>query len=93
MKKMFSSMMERFAKDMSEEDKKKMKDFGEKMAGMCSCITGKEMPGDQRINLREEKKAMAERVMTCCGDKMEMMSSFFKKMGTQPEGAEKPEKA
>ena len=107
MGKMFSSMMEQFTKDMpkpevalwpvtlwsSEEDNKKMKDFGERMAGMCSCMTGKEMTD-------EEKKAMAERVMTCCGDKMEMMSSdqratfgFFKKMGSQSEGAEKSEKA
>jgi len=93
MKKMFSSMMERFAKGMpkvilwsSEEDKKKMMDFGERMAGMCSCMNGKEMSA-------EEKKAMAERMMTCCGGTKEMMSSFFKKMGSQPEGAEKSEKA
>ena len=100
MKKMFSSMMERFTKDMpkpevalwpvtlwsSEEDKKKMMDFGERMAGMCSCMNGKEMSA-------EEKKAMAERMMTCCGGTKEMMSSFFKKMGSQPEGAEKSEKA
>jgi hypothetical protein len=86
MKKMFNTMMEGFTKGMSEEDKKKMRDFGEKMAGMCSCMNGKEMSA-------EEKKAMAERMMGCCGDKMEMMSSFFKKMGSQPDKAEKPEKA
>ena len=85
MKKMFSSMMAGFTKGMSEEDKKKMKDFGERMAGMCSCMTGKEMT-------EEEKKAMAEQ-MTCCGGTKEMMSTFFKKMGSQPEGAEKSEKA
>ena len=100
MKKMFSSMMERFAKGMpevtlwsSEEDKKKMMACGEQMAGMCSCMTGKEMPGDQRINLREEKKAMADRMMTCCGGAKEMMSAFFKKTGSQPDEAEKSEKA
>jgi hypothetical protein len=93
MKKMFSSIMERFAKGMSEEDKKKMMACGEKMAGMCSCMAGKEMTD-------EEKKAMAERMMACCGGAKEMMSTdqrvtcgFFKKMGSQPEGAEKPEKA
>ena len=100
MKKMFSSMMERFTKDMpkpevalwpvtlwsSEEDKKKMMDFGKRMTGMCSCMTGKEMTD-------EEKKAMAERMMACCGGTKEMISTFFKKMGSQPEGAEKPEKA
>ena len=86
MEKMFSSMMERFAKGMSEEDKKKMMACGEKMAGMCSCMTGKETTD-------EEKKAMAEQMMSCCGGAKEMMSTFFKKMGSQPEGAEKPEKA
>ena len=75
MKKMFSSMMAGFTKDMSEEDKKKMMDFGEKMARMCSCAKWKEMSG-------EEKKAMAERMMTCCGGTKEMMSPFFRKMGS-----------
>jgi hypothetical protein len=86
MEKMFSSMMDRFTKGMSEEDKKKMMACGEKMAGMCPCMTGKEMSG-------EDKKAMAEQMMACCGGAEEMMSTFFKKMGTQPEGAEKSEKA
>jgi hypothetical protein len=86
MKKMFSSMMEGFAKGMPEEDKKKMMDFGKRMAGMCSCMNGKEMSA-------EEKKAMADRMMTCCGGAKEMMSAFFKKTGSQPEGAEKSEKA
>ena len=78
MKKIFSSMMEGFAKEMSgmsEEDKKRMMACGERMASMCSCMTGKEMSGDQRINLREEKKAMKERMMSFCGGKMEMMST------------------
>ena len=55
MKKMFSSMMERFTKGMpkvilwsSEDEKKKMMDFGEKMAGMCSCMTGKEMTDEEK---------------------------------------------
>jgi hypothetical protein len=96
MKNMFSSMMAGFTNgqratsgDMSEEDKKTMRDFGEKMAGMCSCMTGKEMSNDQRANLREEKKAMAERMMACCGGMKEMMSAFFKKTDSQPEDAEK----
>ncbi len=86
MKKMFSSMMAGFTKGMPEEDKKKMMDFGKRMAGMCSCMNGKEMSA-------EEKKAMAERVMTCCGGAKEMMSAFFKKTGSQPDEAEKSEKA
>jgi len=100
MKKMFSSMMEQFMKGMpkpkvalwpvilwsSEEDKKKMMDCGEHMAALCPCMPGKEMT-------EEEKKAMAERMMTCCGGIKEMMSAFFKKRGSQPEDAEKSEKA
>ncbi len=85
MKKMFSSMMAGVTEGMSEEDKKKMRDFGERMAGMCSCMTGKEMTG-------EEKKAMLDRMMTCCGGAKEMMSGFFKKTGSQPEGADAEEK-
>lgn len=86
MKKMLSSMMAGFTKGMSEEDKKKMADFGERMAGMCSCMTGKEMSA-------EEKKAMAERMMACCGGAKEMMSAFVKKMGSPSDEAEKSEKA
>jgi hypothetical protein len=93
MKKMFSAMMAEFAKGMpkvtlwsSEEDKKKMMEFGERMAGMCSCMTGKEMTD-------EEKKAMAEQMAACCGGAREMMSGLFKKMGSQPDRAEKTEKA
>jgi hypothetical protein len=99
MKKMFSSMMERFANGqratsggMSEEDKKKMRDFREKMGGMCPCMTGKEMSGNQRIDLREEKKAMAEQMMACCGGARVMMSSFFKKTSSQTDETKKPEK-
>ena len=86
MKKMFSTMMEGFTKGMSEEDKKKMKDLEERMTGMCSCMPGKEMT-------EEEKKAMAERMMTCCGGTKEMMSTFFKKTGSQPDEADKSQKA
>jgi hypothetical protein len=86
MKKIFSSMMEGFTKGMSEEDKKKMMDFGARMAGMCSCMTRKEMT-------EEEKKAMSGQMMACCGGAKDMMSAFFKKTGSQPGEAEKPEKA
>jgi hypothetical protein len=93
MKKMFSTMMEGFTKGMPEEDKKKMMEFVEKMAGMCSCVNWKDMSGDQRINLREEKKAMKEKMTSFCSGKMETMSSFFKKMGSQTEKTAKPENA
>ena len=86
MKNMFSSMMAGFTKGMSEEDKKKMMACGEQMAGMCPCMTGKDMSG-------EEKKPMAEQMMACCGGMKEMMSGFFKQTSPQPEGAEKSEKA
>ncbi|MCJ7664032.1 MAG: hypothetical protein MUO24_07295 [Desulfobacterales bacterium] len=86
MKKMFSTMMEGFTKGMSEEDKKKMMACGEQMAGMCSCVNGKDMSG-------EEKKAMKERMMSFCSGTKEMMSSFFKKTGSQTEKTDKPENA
>ena len=89
MKKMFSSMMEGFTKGMSVEDKKKMMACGEQMAAMCPCMPGKEMSNDQRANVREEKKAMAEQMMACCGGMKEMMSAFFKKTDSQPEDADK----
>jgi hypothetical protein len=57
---------------------------GERMAGMCSCVNGKDMS-------EEEKKAMMEKMMSFCSGKMEMMSSFFKKMGSQTEKKDKPE--
>jgi hypothetical protein len=84
MKKMFNSIIAGFTKGMSEDDKKKMMACGEKMAGMCSCVNRKDMS-------EEEKKAMAERMMSFCSGKMEMMSSFFKKMGSQTEKTDKPE--
>jgi hypothetical protein len=84
MEKMFSSMMAGFTKGMSDEDKKKMMDFGERMAGMCSCTTLKQMS-------EEEKKAMKEKMMSFCRGKMETMSGFFKKTGSQTEKTNKQE--
>jgi hypothetical protein len=86
MEKGFASIMSEFMKGISENDKKKMTACGEKMASMCPCLKVKEMS-------EEEKKAMMEKMMSSCGGKMEMMLSFFKKMGSQPEGTEKAEKA
>ena len=86
MEKTFSSIMSEFMKGFSENDKKRMMACGEKMASMCPCLKMKEMS-------EEEKKAAMEKMMSFCGSKMEMMSSFLKQMGSQPEGAEKAEKA
>jgi len=61
---------------MSEDERKKMLACGEKMAAMCSCVNWKDMP-------EEEKKAMMEKMMSFCNGKMERMSDFFKKMGSQ----------
>jgi hypothetical protein len=84
MEKMFSSIMAGFMKGMSEDDKKKMMACGEKMAAMCSCMNRKDMS-------EEEKKAMMEKMMSFGSDKMERMSDFFKKMGSQTEKTDKPE--
>ena len=78
MERMFSSMMAGFMKGMSEDDKKRMMACGEKMAAMCSCINRKDIS-------EEDKKAMIEKMMSFCNNKMEAMSAFFKKMGLQPE--------
>jgi hypothetical protein len=78
MEKMFRSIMAGFMKGMSENGKKRMMVCGEKMAAMCSCINRKDMS-------EEEKKAMMEKMMSFCNSKMERMSAFFKKMGSQPE--------
>ncbi|MGO8988064.1 MAG: hypothetical protein ACLQGU_22185 [bacterium] len=86
MEKTFASIVSEFMKGISEDGKKRMMTCGEKMASMCPCLKMKEMS-------EEEKKAMMERMMSFCGSKMEKMSSFFKKMGSQPEGTEKAEKA
>ena len=95
MKKMFGSMMAGFAKwpkghlrGMPKEDMKKMMDCGEHMMAMCPCVSEKDTSGSGG-----EKKAMQERMISCCSGKMEMMSSFFKKMGSRPDEAEKSEKA
>jgi hypothetical protein len=76
MEKMFSSIMAGFMKGMSEDDRKKMLACGEKMAAICSCVNWKDMSV-------EEKKAMMEKMMSFCNGKMERMSGFFKKMGSQ----------
>ena len=86
MEKMFSSIMAEFMKGMSEDDKKRMMACGEKMAGMCSCMNMKDMS-------EEEKKAMMEKMMSFCGSKMEMMSTFFNKMGSQSEKPSSSENA
>ena len=86
MKKMFSSMMAEFMKGMSEDDKERMMSCGEKMADMCSCINMKDMS-------EEEKKAMMEKMMSFCGNKMEIMSTFFNKMGSQSEKSRSSENA
>lgn len=78
MEEMFSSIMAGFMKGMSENDKKRMMACGEKMAAMCSCFNRKDMS-------EEEKKAMMEKMMSFCSSKMEALSTFFKKMGSQPE--------
>ena len=78
MEKMFSSIMAEFMKGVSENDRKRMMACGEKMAAMCSCINRKDMS-------EEEKKAMIEKMMSFCSGKMETLSTFFKKMGSQPE--------
>jgi len=98
MEKMFSSIMEGFTKGMSEDDKKRMMAYGERMAALCPCVNGKDMSDDQRVTgqratfgFGEEKKATAEKMMSFCGGKIEMMSSFFKKMGSQSEKTDKPE--
>jgi hypothetical protein len=78
MEEMFRSMMAGFMKGMSEDDKKKVMACGEKMTAMCPCFNWKDMS-------EEEKKAMMEKMMSFCNSKMETMSAFFKKMGSQPE--------
>jgi hypothetical protein len=85
MEKRFSSIMSDFMKGISEDDKKKMTACREKMASMCSCLKMNEMS-------EEEKKAMMEKMMSFCGSKMEMMSSFLKQMGLERERTASPEK-
>ena len=75
---MFSSIMAGFMKGMSENDREKMMACGEKMAAMCPCMSMKEMS-------EEDKKAMREKMMSFCSSKMETMSHFFKKRGSQPQ--------
>jgi hypothetical protein len=70
MEKMFGAMMKEFCTGMSEQDKQNMASRFEKMAAMCPCMGGK---------TEEDKKAMLERMKSCCGGKMEMMSAFLGK--------------
>lgn len=70
MKKLFGQKMKEYFSSSSEEDKKKMMSGFEKMTAMCPCMNMKDMTDD-------EKKAMMQRMKSCCGDKMEMMSSSF----------------
>ena len=72
MESMFGKMMEGCIKGMSEEGKKKMMACGEKMAEWFSCSGMKDMT-------EEKKKAMREKMMACCGSRMELMSVCFKK--------------
>jgi hypothetical protein len=74
MEKMFGSMMQGFFDGMSEEDQQKMKACCEKMAAMCPCGNMKDLP-------EEDKKAMMEKMRSCCGDEMGMMSSFVQGAG------------
>ncbi len=71
MEKMFDSMMKGYFSGMSEEDKKEMMSRFEKMAVMCPCMKGMDMA-------EEDKKRMMEKMTSCCGSKMAMMSSFCK---------------
>jgi len=86
MEKRFSSIMAGFMKGMSEDDKKRMIACGEKMAARCSCVNRKDIS-------EEEKKAMMEKMMSFCKDKMERMSDFFVKMGSQTEKTDTSENA
>lgn len=74
MEKMFGGMMKGFLNGMSEEDKEKMKACCEKMVATCPCGNMKDMP-------EEEKQAMMEKMRSCCGDKMGMMSAFVQGAG------------
>jgi hypothetical protein len=80
MESMFSKMMEGCMKGMSEEDKKKRMACGEKMAAMFSSTCMKDMT-------EEGRKAMREKMMACCGSKMELMSACFKKTGSTSDQA------
>lgn len=75
MEAMFGKMMEGCVKSISEEDKKKMMACGKKMAEMFSSTGMKDMT-------EEGKKAMREKMMACCGSKIDQMSVCFKKAGS-----------
>jgi|WetSurMetagenome_2_1015567.scaffolds.fasta_scaffold679387_1 hypothetical protein len=74
MEKMFCSMMQGFFNGMSEGDKEKMKACCEQMVAKCPCGNMKDVP-------EAEKQAMMEKMRSCCGDKMGMMSAFVQSAG------------
>ncbi len=71
MEAMFGKMMEGCMKGMSEEDKKKMMAFGEKMAAMFSSTGMKDMTEDG-------KKAMREKIDGVLREQDGAMSACFK---------------
>ncbi len=85
MEKMFGERIQGFCSGMSAEDKQKMMSRFEKMAALCPCGSMSDKPDDDR-------KAMMERMQSCCGGMMETMSSFFKKTDEKPGQAGASEK-
>lgn len=71
MEKIFESKMKEFCSSMLNKDQNSMVSHFEKMAEMCPCMGGKEMP-------EEDRKKMMEKMMSCCGGMMEKMSACFK---------------
>lgn len=70
MEKIFESKMKEFCSSMLNKDQNSMVSHFEKMAEMCPCMGGKEMP-------EEDRKKMMEKMMSCCGGMMEKMSACF----------------
>ena len=71
MDKILGSKMQEFFTNLSKEDQQNMMSRFEKMATMCPCMSGKEIP-------EEDRKKMMEKMMSCCGGMMEKMSTHFK---------------
>lgn len=76
MEKAFDHMMNGFFGNVSDANKQKVKICYDKMVALCPCMNMKDVPEDIR-------KSIKERMKSCCGDKMEMMSSFFNKTNVQ----------
>ena len=72
MEKILGSKMQEFFTNLSKEDQQNMMSRFEKMATMCPCMGGKDIS-------EEDRKKIMEKMMACCGSKMEQMSGFFKK--------------